>query len=364
MEAVEYLTAETERGRQAILEVMRHSYADDIDHVPPQWTLVRVVDGTPVSWIQVDPARRMEMPDGDLRYAFIMNVATREDRRREGHFDAIMAYTLSRLREAVVPVVVTHGRHALYRRFGFEVFTHHCGIFATPQSITRRLGSQVPTGARKLLILEEHRSLKQGLLLVSEVRARTLEQCRAALLVAAAIAREQHKTQVLFEHPPAPSYGSSYPLYDSPETPFASLARACGAKVCIQGADPEGGAVPDADWIKVLDAAEFVSEALQPLIGLSVELPEAAVSFDTDAGAVTVRHHDGDITVSPVVKRGAHLVRWPSGALAQLVTGYQSADVLAAVQGTPLSPDALQLLSILFPQHWRFSRNESWVFTI
>ncbi len=363
MRAVDYLTAETERGRQAILEVMQRSYADDIDHVPPQWTVARLVDGTPVSWIQVDPARRMEMPGGDLPYAFILNVATREDRRREGHFRAIMDYTFRCLRGAAVPVVVTHGRYALYRRFGFEVFTHHCGIFVTPESIERKLGSQVPEGARDLLVVEEHRGLRPGLLLISEVRARTLEECRAAVLMAAVVAREHGKTHILFEHPPAPSYGSSYPLYDSPESLFTSLACACGAEVRIQGADPEGGTVPDADWIKVLDAAGFVSEAVQTLVGLAPELPGAAVSFDTDAGAVTIRHHDDRTKISSEIERVAHVVRWPSAALAQLVTRYQSAEVLAAIHDTAVAPEALALLSVLFPPRWRFSRNESWTFS-
>jgi GNAT superfamily N-acetyltransferase len=358
---IEYWTAETELGRQAIEEVMQHSYADDIDRVPARWTRARVIDGAPVSFIQVDPDRRMDFPGGEMRYAFILNVATREDRRREGHFRAIMEHAFASLRAAGIPLVCTHGRHSLYRRFGFGVFTHHCGVFASPELIERNLGAPLSEEGRCLLVIDEHKALREDLLLISDVKARTLSECRTALQAAAALAQERGKTQILFEHPAAPSYGSRYPIYASPETPLAALARACGAEVRLQGADPEGGSIPDADWIKVLDAEALVREALngpQP----SPPPPQAAVALDTDAGFVVIESLSGRLTVSGAPEAGANVVQWPSSALAQLVTGYQSARVLAAIQGTAFGPEALALLTILFPQCWRFSRNESWVF--
>ena len=100
----ETLTAETVRGRQAIEEVMAASYRADIDDVPPAWALARVVDGVPVS---VHPRRSApadgRSPASDLRYAFICDVATREDRRHEGHFHALMETTFARLLEARHP---------------------------------------------------------------------------------------------------------------------------------------------------------------------------------------------------------------------------------------------------------------------
>ena len=72
---------------------------------------------------------------------------------------------------------------------------------------------------------------------------------------------------ILIEHPSAPSYGSTYPFYASPETPLTELARACGGRVIVQGANPEEGSVPDADWIKILDAAGFVRKAMKSLRG-------------------------------------------------------------------------------------------------
>jgi predicted N-acetyltransferase YhbS len=168
---IEILTAESERGRVAIEEVMRHSYAADISEAPAHWAQVRVVNGVPVSFILVDPDRHMEFPGGDVRYAFICDVATRQDRRMEGHFRAIMEHTFASLREAGIPLVLTHGRYPLYRRFGFEVFTHHCGVFTTPDQIERKLGAQVSEKRQRFLAIEASEYLCEDLLLVNEVGA-------------------------------------------------------------------------------------------------------------------------------------------------------------------------------------------------
>jgi hypothetical protein len=272
-----------------------------------------------------------------------------------------MEHAFSSLRTAGIPLVCTHGRYPLYRRFRFEVFTHHCGIFATPELIERKLGARASEEGRSLLVIWEHKRLKEDLLLISDVKARTLSECTAVLQAAAAVARERDRARILFEHPAAPSYGSRYPIYRSLETPFTALARACGAEVRIQGANPEGGSIPDAEWIKVLDAAAFVREALR-CIQPRPPLPEATVGFDTDAGVVIIESLSGRLRVLDDAKAAPKTVQWPSSALAQLVTGYQSAKVLAAIGGTPFGPEVLALLTILFPQNWRLSRNESWSF--
>lgn len=361
-QGIELLTAETAQGRHAIVEVMERSYTADVESVPPRWARVRIVDNVPVSFILVDSDRRMDFPDGELRYAFICDAATRKDRRREGHFRGIMEDTFADLRAAGIPMVVTHGRHPLYPRFGFDVFTHHCGIYATPGLIDRRLGTGAVGGARELLQIDEGKYVQKDLLLVTVVKAGTLSECKAALQVAAALARERGKARILFEHPSAPSYGSRYPIYPSPETNFTILARACGAEVCIQGADPESGSIPDADWIKVLDAAAFVRRALQCARGPKGPLPSVTVCLDTDAGSVTIESLGGRVLVSEIASPDAITVRWPSSALAQLVVGYQSAEVLSTIHNRPLPTDALTLLKALFPPRWRFSRNESWTF--
>jgi GNAT superfamily N-acetyltransferase len=356
----EFLTAETEQGRRAIEEVMLHSYTADIDSVPAQWTYACTVDDVPVSFIVIDPGRQMEFPGGDVGYAFICDVATREDRRGEGHFRTIMEQAFSRLREAGIPAIVLHGRYQLYRRFGFDVFTHHCGIFATAELIERTLGTQVSEEAQELLTIE-NKYVREDLLLITEVKAETLVKCKAALQAAAALARERGKTRILFEHPPAPSYGSRYPIYPTPETPLTILARACGARVCIQGPDPEGGLIPDADWIKLLDAAKLLSNTLERLESKQ-SIPEGAISFDTDAGVATIESTGRGVKVSDAVKPGAELIRWPSSALVQLVTGYRTAQVLSLVHDAPLSAEGIALLDTLFPHRWRFSRNESWTY--
>ena len=358
---VEVLTGETEDGRRALAAVMQRSYHADIDAVPPRWARVRRVDGVPVSFVVVAPDRQMQFPCGDLPYAFVEDAATRDDRRREGHFRAILEDTFAALHATGFSFVVTHGRYQLYRRFGFAVFTHHVGLWVTPEQIEAGLGSLGQGSGGGWLAVDESPYIHPDLLLVTDVRADTLPQCREALREAAALARERGKARILFEVPRAPSYGQRYPLYPSPETPLAALVRACGGEVRLAGADPDGRTVPDADWIKVLDAAGLVSQVTQrfPSGG---PYPSGSAAFVTDAGVLTITRLGGRVTVRPEIATGSPAIRWPSSALAQLVTGYQSAEVLAAIHGTPLPPGCAALLDALFPRCWRFSRNESWTY--
>jgi hypothetical protein len=359
---IEYLTATTTQGRRAIAEVMNHAYQAKINADP--WSIARVVDGVPVSFIVVDPDKQMMFPQGMVRYAFICDVATRKDRRREGHFRGLMTHTFARLKAAGIPVVVTHGRYPLYRRFGFDVFTHHSGIFITPSAIERALdNSQCHSNAEttKHLTIEQPPHILEDLLLVSEVRVNTYAEARTVLLTAAAMARAQHKERILFEHPSAPSYGSRYPIYKSCETSFTVVARACGARICIQGADPESGVIPDADWIKVLDTPRFLSDVLKCRKNQS-SLTEGKIVLDTEVGMVMLESINGTLHASDKIDPGVSIVKLPSSALAQLATGYQNIEVLKILYALSLSDEALTLLNAWFPPQWRFSRNESWTY--
>ena len=358
---VQTLTAATSEGRQAIETVMSASYRADIDEVPPEWALARVMDKMPVAFILVDPHRQMAFPGRSLRYAFICDVATREDRRIEGHFRALMEETFARLRATGIPLILTHGWYPLYRRFGFDVFTHYSGIIITPEQIARTLGVEALQEDEARLTIQGGGGLLDDRLLVTEVRGETLSECRGALLAAAAIARGRGKSLILFEHPAAPSYGSAYPLYPTLETPLNVLARTCGAQVIVQGADPESGTIPDADWIKVLDAAGFVRAAVACL-KLAPPLPEATIGFETDAGSLTLESTGTTVRVVDTLAPDAPVIRWPSAALAQLVTGYCSAELLAVIHDTAIPECALALLQALFPPGWRLSRNESWTY--
>ena len=71
---------------------------------------------------------------------------------------------------------------------------------------------------------------------------------------------------------------------------------------------------------------------------------------------------DGQRTAQRVVLVVVVLVAGAAAALAQLVTGYRSADTLCEVHGTPLVPESTALLAALFPRRWRLSRNESWTY--
>jgi hypothetical protein len=354
---VEYLTAESEQGRLAIEEVMRYSYKSDIDNVPPRWAIARIVDGVPVSFILVKPDGKIEFPRGEICYVFVDDVATREDRRLEGHFRGIMEYMFSKVRSVEIPLIQLHGEQKLYRRLGFDVCTHHYGIFATPELIERKLGTQIPEGARELLKISDSQYLQKDLLMVDYVKAETLPECKSALQAAAAIARERGKARILFWGPDSLIFGSAYPA----ESCLTVMARACGAQICIRGGEPEG---PEdhADWIRVLDTALLVKEALKCLPEPEYPLPKGEICFDTDAGAVTIESSGSSVTTSDGVKPGVVTVNWQSSAIAQLVTGYHTAGVLSAIHDTPLPAEIKELLEALFPQQWRFTANENWFF--
>jgi hypothetical protein len=320
------------------------------------------MDGIPVSFIVVDPHRVLQFPQGGLPYAFICDVATRTDRRGEGHFRATMEDTLGCLRAAGIPLVLTHGRYHLYRRFGFEVFTYHCGLFVTPERIETTLASAKPRSARKMLTIDDNAHFRPDLLVVSEVMAASALECVDALRLARSAARERNKARILFEHPSAPSYGSGYPLYPSPVTPFTRLALACGAELRLQAPNPEGEEVPDADWIKVLDTATFVSQALrlQPPVS---DLPAGQVCLETEAGVVTIRGSGTSWEAREGPDPRLAPVTFPARALAWLVTGYHTPGSLAVLYGLDMPPGLLHLLTGLFAPGWRFSRNESWTFS-
>ena len=259
------------------------------------------------------------------------------------------------------PSSLTHGRYPLYRRFGFDVFTHHSGIFVTPEQIERTFGTEVPKDGEQWLVIGEGRYYIDDLLVITDVTATTLTECKTALLAAASIARARGKQRILIEHPAAPSYGSRYPLYPTLDTPLVELARACGAEIRVQGADPESGTIPDADWIKVLDVAGFLRAAI------ACRKPErpsltGRIGIETDAGTVTLDVSHKGIHITEGIDSGVPVVKWPSAAVAQLVTGYRTASVLDLIHNTALPNDVIALLDALFPPGWRFSRNESWTY--
>ena len=356
------LTAETKQGRLGIEDVMLHSYSADIDSVPPRWARVLTVDEVPVSYILVDPNRRMGFPAGDLRYAFLCDVATRSDRRREGYFRRIVHDTLASLRAAGLPLVLTHGHCQLYRQFGFDVFTHHCGVFLRPELVEARLGPGAPDGAEQLLVVDQDRRVQEDLLLVADVKVTAFPTAKAALQSSARLARELGKSRILFEHPAASVHGSRYPVCPSLETPLAILARACGGSVRVEGSDPEGRSIEHADWIKVLDAPALARQVL-PLLGQPDGLPYAGIGIHTEAGAVNVQSSPDGLRLLDSAEPGAEVLTWPAAALAQLVTGYQPVRALLAVHSTTLRAVETDLLEALFPPRWRLSRNESWTYS-
>ena len=354
-----YLTAETEQGRRAIEEVMAHSYEEDIDYVPPEWAIARIVDEVPVSFALVDPNEPLLFPNGAIRRGFLRDVATREDRRQEGHFRATMQEVFDRLRLAKIPLVSTHGEHQLYRRFGFDVFTHQHGIFITPDQIARHLGLSRSQEGERFLEVEEGPPRREDLLLIRSVTAATTAEARCALLAAAAMAEHRGRSRILFEHPPAGRVSVGHVRLDSP---FRSLALACGAQVRLEGGVPEGRPIPDGDWIKVLEAVAFVEEAIRLLAPMATSLPSVHIGIACDEGDLTITSSAAGVTVSAARSEGVPVLRWPAAMLAQLFAGYQSAEVLACIHGVALPPEAAAFFSALIPRQWRLTRQESWAY--
>ena len=209
--------------------------------------------------------------------------------------------------------------------------------------------------------VEDWPAILDDVLLVTDVKAKTWEENKTALQAAATLAHERNKAQILFEYPPAPSYGSRYSIYTALDTPLTTLARLCGAQICVQGADPESGSVPDADWIKVLDVAGFLGEAVACLNPLP-PLPTTTVTFHTEAGTATLGSWSQCVHVSRESRPEAIDVHWPTSALAQLVTGYQPIETLCVKYDTQLKDEERSLSNSLFPPVWRLSRNESWTY--
>ncbi len=359
---MEIRTAETARGRDALTEVMAYSYRADIDAVPPAWARVLVLDGVPVSYLLVDPRRAMAFPRGELPYAFMEDAATREDRRREGHFRRLLEDTCAALRQAGLALLVTHGRAALYRHLGFEPFTHQCGLLCTVEQVEAHLGGGSAAEPSGTLRVEESRTFRPGMLLVSDVEAPTIHEAVAVLRRAAALARERGHVELLIEHPSAPSYGSAYPIHPTLETPLATLVRACGGEQRITGSAPEGRPQPHADWAVALAAPALLAQALPLLAMPAGPLPAFDLALCTEVGDVTLRSDGRSVRVLPGSQRSDASPEWSAGALAQLATGYLPVEMLAMIHHIRLSPIEADFLGRLFPPTWRLSRNESWVF--
>ena len=359
-----FLTAETDQGRRAIEEVMAHSYGEAVDLVPPEWALARIVDGVPVSFALVEPNELLLFLKGAIRHGFIRDIATREDRRLEGHFRGTMQEVFDRLRLARIPLVTAHGEHQLYRRFGFDVFTHHHVVFITPDQITHALGSSGSQEGERFLEVEEGPPRRTDLLLIRNVTAVTAAEARCALLAAAAMAEHRGRSDILFEHPPAGvlSRHPSLAHQASLDSPFRSLALACGAQVRVEGGVPEGRPNPDGDWIKVLDAVGFVEQAICLLTTMATSLPSVCIGIACDAGDLAITSSAAGVTVSAGRPEGATVLQWPSVMLAQLFAGYQSAEVLACLHGVALPPEAAAFFSALLPRHWRLTRQEGWAY--
>jgi hypothetical protein len=360
--SIEFLTADTPAGREAINSVMRLSYTTDIDDSHPDWALALIVDGVPTSFALIDPTRQMSFPGRSIPYGYIAHVATRKDRRSEGNFQIIMNESFRRLKESGCTLAVVHGPYRLYYQFGFTPFTYHSGIFIKPEQISRVLGTKVPPHAESLFHVEQSSLIRRDLLVISNLRVREYHEASAILIGAAEYARRFNKSEILFEHPNAHGYGSTYPIYNSPETRFTKLARALGGRVIVKGTDPVSDEIPEADYLKPLDIPGFLHQCATGRLARSNPLQNGQIAFHTENGDATIESDGNAVRIYAGCKKDATIVNAPTAALAQLVTGYLPVNLMCAVYNIPLSEPAKALLSSLFPPIWRFSRNKSWMY--
>jgi GNAT superfamily N-acetyltransferase len=360
MSETDYLTAETEEGYQAIAEVANSAIPAAVEIVPREWAIVRRVNGEPVSFALVDPGRKMRFGKSAIGYGYIHTIATRSDRRSRGHFTAMLEEVFSRLKLIGRPFVILHGAHALYQRFGFERFTYHSGIFISPGAIESSLGNApLSPGLADLIEVCDSQLFMKDLLYITHASAGSLEEARGALLAAARLARERNKARILIEHPDAPSYGSTYPIYRTLETPLTAIARACGGKVVVQGAGM--GHTAEDDWMRILDPLRYVQEVLECLRGEIPATPPASIWIETELGGFGLESDGCEVAVRPEIRPGMLRVSWSAADLAQLTTGYHTPAVISAVKRTPLPPPVMSLLDAVFLPGWRLSRNVSWM---
>jgi GNAT superfamily N-acetyltransferase len=363
----ETLTAESDGGRAAVAEIMALGGGEaDLGGAPPEWVRVLAVDGTPVSFLAVDPNCRMEYPRGDVPYALLRAGATREDRRGQGHFRTLLEDTLAALRQAGIPWIVGRLPYGLGQLLGFAAFTNYSSFLLRPEEIEQTLAGGRPDGMEGRLTYAEFPDIQEDLLLVTDVDAQTEFECVQALREAAWIARSRGKARIVFEHPPAALPGSRYPIHDCRQTTLTMAAMTCFARVRITGADAdeekeEVDHAVAADMIRIVDLAEAVRLVTAASGVPSGHCPRGVVALDDAAGQATITVGPGSVEATPGLQAGAPVVPFSAAIMAQILTGYRSAKTLAYQAPSPIAGPAIEMLDCLFPRFWRFSRNEKWL---
>jgi hypothetical protein len=361
---VKYLTAESEAGREAIIEVMGLSFQDEISDHLKEWSIARIVDGTPVSFILIDPYKQMDFRGGKIRYAFIGDVATRKDRRSEGHFRGIMEHAFGKISENGITIVGIHGHSKLYRdRFGFNTFTYNQGIFATPEEIEMTLGVLNNSKQSESFEVLSGKFIHDDLLIVTDIKVMTINECKNVLQQAASIAKELGKNEILFEYPFSESTEAFYPAYKSIDFQLCRIAEVCGARRVLQGAFPESGPVSHGDWIMLLKPYELVKSIIELADDCS-GVPSVGVNMAVDGSTLSINSTSGGIRVSPELldDSEADNMQCTTTDLVRLVTGYHSISELDSIRNLKISEIGLSFLDTLFPKTWRFSRNENWTY--
>ena len=359
---IEYLSAETEAGKRAIYEVMEPSFREELNESLSEWSIARVVDDVPVSFVIIDPFRTLDFGSGKIRYAFVGDIATREDRRREGHFRSLMEYSFQKIKSSGIAVVLLHGRNDLYQnRFGFTTFTYHQGLFTSPARIRTFFHNETATdGVKQLKLLS--RGVYDDLLVVTDVEVATREDCVQLLKLSAETADHMGKDRILIEYPFHSERESTYPAFLSPNSLFTQFAEIVGVNIVRMAAYPEEGPVFHADWISIIDAYMLLLQTCS-LAGDRQADIESSLNIIVQGQFVSIKCHENALSVSSERMPAAPTIELESEELARLFTGFYDIDDIAALKKEyELDSAAMDLLRALFPKTWRYSRNENWTY--
>jgi len=352
------ITAETEPGVRALQEVMRRSYETEIDSVPPRWARTLLVDGEPTSFILVDPERNLEFLDGSIPYAFINDIATRGDKRGQGWFNHLLNTTCEDLRTEGLAVVICHGSTSLYRKQGFCEFTYNCGLWIDVDRVLKHCDPLGSIESTDISVLKPDITPKH--MLVVENMNQSADH-RAILLQAADHARESGKASILFEYPEAPSYGSSYPVYEELITTFSKYVLRMGGRLEIRSSLPDGEKIDHTDWMKIIDPALLMRQVMN-IHSISVLSSFYPIVLEVDSVEIDpLKISAGDECENSSLS-SRERISMSHELFAKLFTGFETVGSLVHTHRINISESSKSTLTELFPQGWRLSRNENWVF--
>lgn len=364
----EILTAETDRGLAALDEISNRSRKKiNLSGLPGEWVRILMQGDKPVAYAAVDPDREIAYPKGSVRYAYLKTLSrVPGSPAREAFLVDLLENLVGDLRSAGMPWIIGRLPFGLGQDLGFAAFTHYSCFILRPEEIEQTLGGRRAPNAADKITIQHDSDYQDDLLLVTDVRAETQEDCIDVLREAAWVARSNGKARILFEQPPVGLPGSDYAIHDTRQSILLDISMACHARVRVEASDAEmetdelGHTIPT-DMVRILSLPSLVGLVAEAADGDLADSPNGSVAFDIPAGQATITTAEGRCEVVDEVAYGAELASFSAPAVAQILTGFRSATTQAYLDEVTIERDARRLLDRLFPRFWRFSRNEKWL---